>query len=114
MTTDESARVEVVMEIFRDGRVLALSGPLDGRSTSLVREAIYDHLSAYDEGVVIDLTDVQWIDATALRMLAVATRHAERQGQYLTLRGCTPHLRRVLHHSRLRALLELEGGAATA
>lgn len=102
------------MEIFRDGRVLALIGPLDGRSTAQVRDAIYDHLSGCEDGIVIDLTDVQWIDANALRMLAVATRHAEKEGQSLTLRGCTPHLRRVLHRSRLGALLELESGAATA
>ncbi|MEP6814548.1 MAG: STAS domain-containing protein [Marmoricola sp.] len=102
------------MELFTDGRVLVLNGPLDGRSTALVRNAIHEHLSTYDDGVVLDLTHVQWIDATALRMLAVATQHAEKRGQYLTLRGCTPYLRRVLHHSRLRALLELENGAETA
>jgi anti-anti-sigma factor len=99
------------MELGMDGRVLALKGPLDGRCTSEVRDAIYDNLSMH-EGLVIDLTDVQWIDATALRMLAVATRYAEREGQYLTLRGCSPHIRRVLRHSPLSALLELESGAS--
>ncbi|MDQ6642626.1 MAG: STAS domain-containing protein [Actinomycetota bacterium] len=102
-----SPRVEVVVELFIDGRVLTLSGPLDGRSTSVVREAIYDNLSMHG-GLVIDLTDVEWVDATALRMLAVATQYADREGQSLTLRGCAPHLRRVLRHSRLRALLEIE------
>ncbi len=114
MSNDEDPRVEVVMELFRDGHVLALSGPFDGRSTAMAREAIYDHLSAFDEGIVLDLTEVLWIDAVALRMLAVATQHAEKEGQYLTLRGCSTHLRRVLNHSRLRTLLELEGGAASA
>jgi anti-anti-sigma factor len=102
------------MELLRDGRVLVLDGPLDGRSTALVREAIQHQLSVCGEGVVVDLSAVPWIDVNGLRMLAAATRHAEKKGQSLILRGCTPHMRRVLRHSRLYALLELEGDAAGA
>ncbi len=101
------------MELVRDGAVLLLGGPLDGRSTFEVRTAIYDHLGSFDD-VVVDVHDVDWIDGTALRMLAVATRYAERGGQHLVLRGITPHLRRSLRHSRLTQLLELEGGAVPA
>jgi anti-anti-sigma factor len=102
------------MQLIRDGRVLILSGPLDGRSTAMVRDAIHDQLALCGDGVVIDVSDVQWIDANALRMLAVATRHAEMEGQSVTLRGCTQQMRRVLRHSRLYALLELEGNSASA
>lgn len=101
------------MELFSDGSALVLGGPLDARSTAEVRTAIYDHLASYDV-VVLDVTDVEWVDGTALRMLAVATRHAERSGQHLTLRGVSPQLRRSLRHSRLSGLLEVEGGAVSA
>ena len=100
------------MELVRDGSVLVLDGPLDGRCTFEVRTALYDHLASYDD-VVVDVADVEWIDATALRMLAVATRFAERGGQHLVLRGCNPHLRRILRHSRIGSLLEIEGDAGT-
>jgi anti-anti-sigma factor len=76
------------MEIMTDGPRLVLSGDFDVRSTGQVRNAIYDHLDGHDEDVIIDLTDVTTIDVTALKVLAVATRMASRDGHHLTLRGC--------------------------
>ena len=64
------------MEIATDGPTLVLSGDFDVRSTWEVRNAIYECIDVHDDDVVIDMTDVSAIDATALRLLAVATRHA--------------------------------------
>ena len=100
------------MEIITDGPTLVLSGEFDVRSTWEVRAALYDHLAehleGHDEDVVIDMTDVTAVDVTALKVLAVATRQAVRQGHHLTLRGCGPHVRRMLHLSRLIRVVELE------
>ena len=68
------------LEIFTDGSTLVLSGDFDVRSTWEVRDAIYEHLEGHDEDVVVDLTDVTTIDMTALKVLAVATRQAARDG----------------------------------
>jgi anti-anti-sigma factor len=102
------------MEIITDGPTLLLSGDFDVRSTWEVRTAIYELLEGRDEDVVVDLTDVTTIDMTALRVLAFATRQATRAGHHLTLRGCNPAVRRMLHLSRLSRLVELERVAATA
>jgi anti-anti-sigma factor len=102
------------MEIMTDGPTLLLSGDFDVRSTWEVRNAIYDHLEGHDTDVVVDLTDVTTIDMTALRLLAVATRHASRDGHRLTLRGCGPAVRRMLHLSRLIRVVEVERTAASA
>jgi anti-anti-sigma factor len=99
------------VELFTEGRVLVLSGPLDHRSTTAVREAIAHLLAAYDEGAVLDLADVPWVDATALAMLTVTTQNAEIDGRRLALRGCSDHLRRVLHHARIRVLFDAEDDA---
>jgi anti-anti-sigma factor len=95
------------MEIFTDGPTILLSGDFDVRSTMEVRNAIYDHL-LLDGDVVLDLTGVTAIDMTALKVLAVATRQASRTGHHLTLRGCGPSVRRMLHLTRLIRLVELE------
>jgi anti-anti-sigma factor len=102
------------MEIFTDGPTIHLSGDFDVRSTMEVRNAIYEHLHGRDEDVVVDLTDVTTIDMTALKVLAVATRQAARSGHHLTLRGCGPSVRRMLHLTRLIRVVEVERVAASA
>lgn len=102
------------MDIITDGPTLVLSGDFDVRSTWQVRTAIYDLLEGHGEDVVVDLTDVTTIDVTALKVLAVATRQASRAGQHLTLRGCGPSVRRLLHLSRLIRVVELERQALGA
>jgi anti-anti-sigma factor len=96
------------MDIFTDGPVLVLAGEFDVRSTPEVRTALYDHLGEHDEDVVVDLSEVTHIDVTALKVLAVATRFAERAGHHLVLRGCRPAVRRLLHLSHLIRVVEVE------
>ncbi|GAB6986165.1 STAS domain-containing protein [Nocardioides pyridinolyticus] len=102
------------MEISTDGPTIHLSGDFDVRSTWEVRAAIYELLEGHDADVVVDLTHVSTIDMTALKVLAVATRQAVREGHHLTLRGCCPAVRRMLHLSRLSRFVEVERAAATA
>jgi len=102
------------MDIMTDGPTLVLSGDFDVRSTWQVRQAIYDHLEGHDEDVVVDLTDVDSVDVTALKVLAVATREASRAGHHLTLRGCGPAVRRLLHLSHLIRVVEVERAARSA
>ena len=96
------------MDITTDGLTLMLSGDFDVRCTGEVRNAIYDHLRNHDSDVVVDLTGVSTVDHTALKVLAVATRSATREGHHLTLRGCGPAVRRMLHISRLIRVVEVE------
>ena len=96
------------MEIVTDGSTLVLSGSFDARSTFKVRNAIYEHLDGLDEDVVIDLSDVEFVDVTALKVLAVATREAGRSGHHLTLRGCNGAVRRLLHMTHLIRVVEVE------
>ena len=102
------------MDIIRDGPVLVLAGDLDVRSTWDVRNAVYELLGSDAGDVVVDLSDVGGIDLTAIRMLAVATRQALRDGHHLTLRGCSPAVRRMLLISHLRRMVEVDRAADTA
>jgi anti-anti-sigma factor len=103
--------VGVVMELSVNDRTLVLHGHFDVRSTGIVREALYDRMGSTTGDLVVDLADVEAIDATALRVLAVASRLMEREGRALILRGCSPALRRVLALTRLRRLVTVERGA---
>ena len=102
------------MDIVTDGPTLVLSGAFDVRSTWEVRNALHEHIEARGEDVVVDLTDVDSVDVTALKVLAFATRRAAGLGRHLTLRGCGPAVRRLLHLSRLIRVVEVERETATA
>lgn len=98
------------MDITTDGPHLSLSGDLDVRSTFEVRNAIYDALARGDAHtpVTIDITDVDSIDLTALKVIAAATRNAAREGRRVVLRGACPAVLRMLHISHLIRVVEVE------
>ena len=102
------------MELVDDGSTLALHGDFDARSTWAVRDALRVHLDGPEHEIVVDLTDVDVVDLTALRVLAFASRSASATGHHVTLRGCGPTVLRMLHRSRLIRFVELERVAATA
>jgi len=96
------------MELTVNDRTLILHGHFDVRSTGIVREALYERIERTSGNVVVDLADVEAIDATALRVLAAASKLMEREGRALILRGCSPALRRILAFTRLRRLVTVE------
>jgi anti-anti-sigma factor len=96
------------MEISTDGTALVLAGRFDGRCTSDVREALYDHIDHQHDEVVVDMSAVELIDAPALRMLAAATMSLDREGRALVRRGCSAPVRRVISCSRLRRVVQVE------
>jgi len=102
------------VDITFDGPALVLTGDFTARSTFEVRNAIYERMDGLDADVVVDLTDVDVIDLTALKVLAVATRHAWQNGRHLTLRGCGPQVRRMMHLARLAHYFEVETPAVSA
>ncbi len=96
------------MEILTTSTSLVLRGPFDVRSTWEVRQALYALMDGPESQIIVDLTGVDSVDVTALRLLAVATRQAARRGGHVRLRGCSPAVRRMLHLSRLAAAVEVE------
>lgn len=101
------------MDIVTEGPVLVLTGAFDVRSTWEVRQALHVQLARHSE-VVVDLSAVDSADISALRVLAAASLQAGRLGGHVTLRGCGPAVRRLLHLSHLIRVVEVERAAATA
>jgi anti-anti-sigma factor len=96
------------MELYRDGAVIRLGGQVDGRSTADLRDVLTDELDRTSGDLVLDLAAVESVDLTALRTIAAASRHATLNGHRLLLRGCSPLVRRLLHLTHLRGLVEYD------
>ena len=96
------------MEHSRNGSTVVLTGTLDVRCTAELRALVYDALAEPGDTVVVDLADVDSVDLTTLKLLAVASRSARSEGRRIVLRGCSSGVRRFVHLSHLRGLLVLE------
>jgi len=90
------------------GGTVYLSGALDVRSVAVVRDALHTAALACDGNLIVDVTDVELIDAAGLGVLAAAHRRIESEGRHLVLRGCSPSLRRILSVTRLTRVLHVE------
>ncbi|NUR07321.1 MAG: STAS domain-containing protein [Nocardioidaceae bacterium] len=101
------------MHVATSGSTLSLAGRIDGRSNAEVRALLHALIAQYGH-VVVDVSDLDSIDAPALRMLAAASATGDGHGHHLTLRGCHPSLRRVIAFAGLRRLLPSERTALPA
>ncbi len=91
-----------------ESTTLELSGALDVRRTAEVRAQVYLLLESGTGDVVVDISRVDSIDITTLKLLAVANRVAERKGRRVVLRGASPGVRRLLHLAHLRSKIPVE------
>ena len=88
---------------------LALSGHLDGRCSPEVRELVNAHVAEHaDEDLRLDMSRVESVDLTVLRLLAAVAVRLQRDGHRLVLVDCRPSLRRVLTHGVLPRLFVVQ------
>ena len=95
--------------IERDGELcIELSGELDIASAAEV-EARLLQLQSGDapERLVIDLSEVQFLDSTGLSLLINADRRARGEGRRLTVISGTGAPRRILEISGLHGLIDI-------
>jgi anti-anti-sigma factor len=93
-----------------ESATLELSGALDVRRTAEIRAQVYRLLEGGRGDVVVDISRVDSIDITTLKLLAVANRVAERDGRRVVLRGASPGVRRLLHLAHMRSQIPVEPG----
>lgn len=97
------------MELVDSKPAVVLAGHLDGRCSAQVRAAVYDHIEKHpDTDLVLDLSRVESLDVTMLRMLSACALRLERDGRRVVLRGCSPALSRVFAFGAWRRLFRFE------
>ena len=88
--------------------LVTLGARLDVRTVGAARDALYAALEHEGGDVVLDLVDLESIDAAGLGLLTAVHLRCERAGHRLVLRNCPRDIRRVLAVTRLNRILHLD------
>jgi anti-anti-sigma factor len=99
---------DITIEVVTPGAWLRLAGRLSAATVPDVRLALSDAVDSGVEDLVIDLRDVDLVDATGLGVLVAAHRRALRAGRRLVLRSVPPKIDRLFAITRLHRVLHVE------
>jgi anti-sigma B factor antagonist len=108
------ARLEISTHSGADSTVLGLTGELDIASAPALEQAVEDFGSSIPKRLVIDLTEVTFMDSTGLRALLLARQRTEAADQELVLRPGPRQVQRVLELSGTLERFTFENPPAAA
>lgn len=91
----------------RQELTIAIAGRFSFGAHQEFRNA-YERVDASPRSYVIDLAEATYLDSSALGMLLLMRDHAGGDGARITLRNCTPDVRKVLAISNFEQLFRIE------
>ena len=94
--------------------VLHVGGRLDLPSAAELRSAIDAELDRRPARLVLDLTEVEFLDSTGLGVLVAAQRKATAAGSQIVLAGARPIVERVLRITSVIDILPVHADVAAA
>jgi len=94
-----------VASLTRELALVSVSGELDLYTAELVKSGIDEADAVGADTVVIDLSEISFIDSTALGVLVQETKRLEGRGHSLVLVTNDPRTRRVLEVTGLDRVL---------
>jgi anti-sigma B factor antagonist len=92
--------------------VLSVKGEIDVASSPRFSASLWDLLGAESDTLIVDLSEVSFIDSTGLGALIEAEKHSGAAGKNLRLVVTAPHIRRLLELTGLDEILSLVASAA--
>ena len=106
-------RIEVRFK--NDVAIMSLSGKfLAGSDGPFLRQKVKDLIDAGTRKLIIDFTDVPYIDSTGLGFLAGSRVTAQNAGVGLVLANLNPHVKRILDGVRLTPFFVVANDEASA
>ena len=96
------------------GAVVALAGRLDMLGAAVAREALHAAVDAGEGRLVVDLSQVELLDATGLGVLVGTHRRARAAGRQLVLLDAVPRVTRILALTRVDRIIPIEWSQAPA
>jgi anti-anti-sigma factor len=96
------------IRVLRPGAALALSGRLGAATVADVRAALCEAVDNGVEDLLLDLHEVELVDATGLGVIVSAHRRADRLGRRLVLQRVPERIDRLLTATRLNRVLVVQ------
>lgn len=103
----ESGEFEIVVDRGGDVRRIAVRGDLDLATIGSLRPVLDDAIDA-GEGTTLVLADCTFLDSSALKVIADASRRADESGAAFALSRPSPQVTRVLELSGLGEIVTIE------
>lgn len=94
--------------------MVSLIGEVDISTVAHLRTLVDEAVALGEPRVVVDLTEVRFMDAGALAVLAVAAERLRRSGGELAVRGATPAIYRLFEVTSLTEALHVDRPAASS
>ncbi|MGC5012734.1 STAS domain-containing protein [Streptosporangium sp. DT93] len=93
-------------------QVVGVGNRLDAGTVAGVRPRLHEAVDSGNGDLIVDLSELEMIDATGLGVLVGTHRRAVGAERRLILRGVPPRIMRVLAVTRLNRVLTVELSAA--
>ena len=103
MTKDYRSQKDIIKKVKQEGQtvVLELQGDIDMGNSPVVRTKIIELFQDKPQVLVINMTEVGYMDSSGLGTLVEALKWSNRKGAQLRLVGVTGSVRNVFEISRL-------------
>ncbi|BFU47216.1 STAS domain-containing protein [Krasilnikovia sp. MM14-A1004] len=97
---------DCTLQLADDTVIVSPEGDIDIRTSAAVREVLREVVASRDGGrIVVDLSDVTFLDSSGIGVFVAAKRAADARGVELRLRNPGPVVRMVLEVTKLLAEL---------
>jgi len=96
-----SGRIVIDAQPESAALVLRVSGEVDMHTSPQMRQALQDALAARPARLILDLTEVGYMDSSGVGTIVEAKRHADRQGGRVVLANLQARVRSVLEITQL-------------
>ncbi len=106
--------MRVKTQVYDDITVAELQGELDGDFVELFGNTITNIIAARKAGIVLDMTDVGFIDSEGLERLLWARDYCRQNNCQLRLAGLDENCRKILEVTRLENEFECYAELAEA
>ncbi len=93
--------MRVKTQDYKDVTVVELQGELDGEFTEVLQNTITEIISAHKVGIVLDMSNVGFIDSQGLEKLLWARDYCNENNCQLRLAGLDENCAKILEVTRL-------------